>query len=273
MPAPATGATPTSRGHLNPGAPGVTLERFAVAPELAELVRHVWVARWDLPPGEISRQRVLTYPAFNVALAPFGASIHGPDPKLHVRELSGRSWTVGLLLRPAAGPLLSPVTPALLLGDWKPLTHAPLEEASAAMASEDPSASLGTIVLDWLGQVATRVDERGRLVNTVCRLAEEDGAILRVEELADRANVSRRSLERLTMEYIGVTPKWLIECRRLQAAATTLHAQPSTDLTELALSLHYVDYAHFSRRYKEVLGETPDQTRVLTKRLPARKPP
>jgi len=53
----------------------------------------------------------------------------------------------------------------------------------------------------------------------------------------------------------------LIECRRLQAAATTLHARPDTELTGLALSLGYVDYAHFSRRYKEAIGETPDQTR------------
>jgi AraC-like DNA-binding protein len=30
----------------------------------------------------------------------------------------------------------------------------------------------------------------------------------------------------------------------------------------LATDLHYVDYSHFSRRYKEVVGETPDQTRA-----------
>jgi transcriptional regulator GlxA family with amidase domain len=28
------------------------------------------------------------------------------------------------------------------------------------------------------------------------------------------------------------------------------------------LSLQYVYYAHFSRRYREVIGETPDQTRA-----------
>ena len=67
------------------------------------------------------------------------------------------------------------------------------------------------------------------------------------------------------MDHTGLTPKWLIECRRLQQAATTLHAQPDTDLTDLALSLQYVDYAHFSRRYKVVLGETPDQTRAAAR--------
>jgi AraC-like DNA-binding protein len=74
--------------------------------------------------------------------------------------------------------------------------------------------------------------------------------------------LSPRSLERRVVDHIGLTPKWLIECRRMQRAATTLHAHPDTDLTQLALSLQFVDYAHFSRRYKAVIGETPDQTRA-----------
>jgi AraC-like DNA-binding protein len=68
----------------------------------------------------------------------------------------------------------------------------------------------------------------------------------------------------LVVRHIGVTPKWLIECRRLQEAAVTLRTRPQPNLTDLALSLHYFDYAHFSRRYKEVLGETPEQTRART---------
>jgi AraC-like DNA-binding protein len=53
----------------------------------------------------------------------------------------------------------------------------------------------------------------------------------------------------------------LIECRRLQQAATTLFTAPGTDLSELAARLDYTDYAHFSRRYRAVLGESPDTTR------------
>jgi methylphosphotriester-DNA--protein-cysteine methyltransferase len=73
----------------------------------------------------------------------------------------------------------------------------------------------------------------------------------------------------LVRKFIGVTPKWLMECRRLQYAATTLHAQPDTNLTQLAMDLHYVDYAHFFRRYKDVLGETPDETRTSAKQAHA----
>jgi transcriptional regulator GlxA family with amidase domain len=68
-------------------------------------------------------------------------------------------------------------------------------------------------------------------------------------------------MERLVRSHIGMTPKWLIECRRLQRAATTLFMSPDTDLSLLAADLGYTDYPHFSRQYQRVLGETPRATR------------
>jgi AraC-like DNA-binding protein len=259
---------PQSKGHLNPGAPGVELERFEVDRALADLVRHVWLARWRLPDGEISRQRVLTYPTFNLVIMDGAAALYGPDPKLHVRALSGRGWALGLLLRPAAGVLVSPVAPIDLVGSSRPFTDAPIDEIENTMGQGGrlDVARFAALISRWLGPVAARVDDRGRLVNRVCRLAEEDHTIARVAALARRVGLSPRSLERLVVGHIGVTPKWLLECRRLQEAATTLHARPDPDLTDLALSLGYVDYAHFSRRYKDVIGETPDQTRAARRR-------
>jgi len=264
---------PQSKGHLNPGSPGVELERFEAAPALADLVRHVWIARWQLPPGEVNRQRVLTYPTFNLVIAGGAAALYGPDPKIQIRALSGHGWALGLLLRPAAGVLLSSVAPADLVGASCPVDGAPIAEVGQAMAQARRVPLLFEMISRWLGAAAARVDARGRLVNKVCRIAEEDGDIVRVADLARRARLSPRSLERLVSRHIGVTPKWLIECRRLQEAATTLHARPRTDLTALALSLYYVDHAHFSRRYKEVLGETPDQTRARASSRREEAPP
>jgi AraC-like DNA-binding protein len=252
---------PESKGHLNPGAPGVDLDRFEPDPALADLVRHIWLARWRLPPGEVTHQRVLSYPAFNLVIMDRAAALYGPDPKLQVRSLSGSGWALGLLLRPAAGRLLARVPPAELVARSQPVPHAPIEEIERAVTEPTPGPIISAVVSRWLAPLAAQVDDRGRLVNRVCRLAEEEEDIVRVAALARRAGLSARSLERLVVDQIGLTPKWLIDCRRLQHAATTLHARPDTDLTALALSLRFVDYAHFSRRYKEVIGETPDQTR------------
>lgn len=254
-------ASPASRGHLNPGDPRVSYDRFELGEGLRELVRHVWVVRWNVPAGEHRRQRVLAYPAFNAVIQPSGAELFGADPRMSVHDLAGASWVVGILFRPAAGVLLTQTLPPDLLGVGEPLPSAPVARISAAMNAADARGELVQILSRWLRPLSDRVDDQCRLVNEVCRWAEEDDTILRAADLAARVGVSARTLQRLVKAHTGVSPKWLIECRRLQRAATTLTAHPRTELTPLAAELGFSDYSHFSRRYRAVLGETPEETR------------
>lgn len=253
-----------SRGHLNPGDRAVVFDRFELGDDLAELVRHVWVVRWTVPAGETRAQRMLTYPAFNAIVQPEGTTLAGPDPHVSVVELAGESWAVGVLFRPAAAPLLTEQPVHELVAREVALVGAPEGQIAAAMqAPDDPDSrpDLVQILREWLLPIASRVGEPGRLMNAVGRLAEEDTEMVRSTELAARAGIGVRTLERLVREHVGVSPKWLIECRRLQDAATTLYAQPDTDLSALGASLGFADYPHFSRRYAAILGETPEQTR------------
>jgi len=253
---------PESKGHLNPGSGGVSFDRFELGADLAELVRHVWVPRWTVPEGEVRPQRVLSYPAINAVLEPAAAALYGPDSRVQVRELRGTSWAVGILLRPAAGPLLTATDPVTLVGSSEPLPTAPAGLVGRIMAEHAyVRDELKGVLRDWLLPLAADVDERGRLVNEACRLAEEDPGLTRAADLAARLGLSPRSLERLVRSHVGMTPKWLIECRRLQHAATTLFTSPGTDLSVLAAELEYTDYSHFSRQYQRVIGESPRATR------------
>jgi AraC-like DNA-binding protein len=253
---------PDSKGHLNPGAGGLRFDRFELGAGLAGLVRHVWVPRWAVPDGEVLPQRVLTYPAFNVVITPEYAALFGPDSRAGVQELRGTSWGVGILFRPAAGPLLTATDPVTLVAASEPLPTAPAERVRQVMAAPDyDRAEVVRTLRAWLLPVADRVDERGRLVNEACRLAEEDPDLTRAADLAARLGLSPRSLERFVRSHTGLTPKWLIECRRLQEAATTLFGAPDTDLSGLAADLGYTDYPHFFRQYQRVLGESPRETR------------
>ena len=249
-----------SRGHLNPGAPEVALSRFPIG--LDDLVRWAWVVRWDVAPGRTSVQRVLQYPAFNLVVDPLGAHLHGPKTVVDVRELAGRSWVAAVLLRPAALPLLSTTPPTELRGAAEPFREAPVATVTAAMHdSADPDRAVAAVLRDWLAPYAERVEEAGRLVNRACALAEERADVLRADQLADEVGVAPRTLERLVRAHVGLTPLWLIECRRLQYAATTLRRDPGTDLAALAADLGYADQAHLTRRYRAVVGETPGATR------------
>lgn len=261
-PTPESESEPESKGHLNPGSSGLAFDRFELGDGLSDLVRHVWVPRWSVPAGEVRPQRVLTYPALNAVITPEYASLFGPDSRLQVQELRGTSWAVGILFRPAAGPLLTSSDPVKLVGASEPLPAAPAGPVRQVMAGVTYERDeLVRTLRGWLRPIAARVDDRGRLVNEACRLAEEDSALTRAADLSARLGVSSRSLERLVRGHTGMTPKWLVECRRLQHAATTLFASPDSDLSLLAADLGYTDYSHFSRQYHRVLGESPRETR------------
>ncbi|MDP5226565.1 MULTISPECIES: helix-turn-helix domain-containing protein [Arthrobacter] len=253
-----------SKGHLNPGVPGVRMERFALArpgEPLAEVVRHLWFGRWSLPPGVVRPQRVLSYPAANLVIMPQGALLAGLGTAVAVQELSGESWVLGALLRPAATRLFTDEEPKALIGARRPLPEAPVSEVSELVHDAGAQDALAAIVRVWLAPVAERMDDRMRLCNDVCRLAEDDGSLTRVDELADRAGLPLRTLDRLVRDHVGVSPKWLLDCRRLQEAATILYADPDVRLADLALRLGFSDQAHFARSYRRVVGETPSQTR------------
>src|SRR5579859_5769932 len=96
-----------SRGHLNPS-PITPVHRLPPPADLAEAVAHFWIPEWDLPPGEVWRQWVLTYPVVNLVIQPAApegeVTAHGPHTSISYRDLTGRGWAVGTLLKPAAVP-------------------------------------------------------------------------------------------------------------------------------------------------------------------------
>jgi AraC-like DNA-binding protein len=55
---------------------------------------------------------------------------------------------------------------------------------------------------------------------------------------------------------LGLTPKWLIQRRRLQEAAEHLRGRGTT-LAEVSALLGYADQPHFSRDFARVTGMTP----------------
>jgi len=62
----------------------------------------------------------------------------------------------------------------------------------------------------------------------------------------------------LVHRRLGLTPKWLIQRRRLQEAAERLRSGPA-GLGDVAAVLGYADQAHFTRDFARVTAMTPGQ--------------
>jgi AraC-like DNA-binding protein len=87
--------------------------------------------------------------------------------------------------------------------------------------------------------------------------AETDRTITRAEELAGRAGLSLRSLQRLFTEYVGFGPKWVIQRYRILDAAAAAHSGEPVDWAALATELGFSDQAHLTRAFTQVVGTPP----------------
>jgi len=106
------------------------------------------------------------------------------------------------------------------------------------------------------------VDVEGELVNAAVAYIEDNPDVLRVAQVCDRFNLSERALQRLARRRLGLTPKWLIQRRRLQEAAERLR-DGSTTQAEIAAALGYADQPHLIRDFAGVTGMTPGQFAAL----------
>ena len=257
---------PVEHAHLR-DASGFSppVHRFAPTPDLADVVRRHWVPVWDLPEGRTTVQRVLQYPVCLVVVAHDYARVVGPTTGLATTELSGRGWAAGVMLQPAAGALLldGPVelTDAVCdLADVTTLDGVALTTAVREVMGPDPADPRRQADAVALMEAALRrlppVDEEGHLVNAIVEHVEADPSVLRVAQVCEKFSLTERTLQRLTSRRIGLSPKWLIQRRRLQEAAQRLTGT-SPDLARVAADLGYADQAHFARDFRAVTGLTP----------------
>ena len=96
----------------------------------------------------------------------------------------------------------------------------------------------------------------GTVGQIVARIAG-DRTITRVDQIAAQFAMPARQLQRLFRDYVGVTPKWVIQRYRLIEAAERLAAGAVADFAGLALDLGYADQAHFIRDFKKIVGSAP----------------
>ena len=254
---------PTERAHLF-DASGYTppIHRFAPSPDLADVVRRYWMPVWSLPDGQASVQRVLQYPVCLIVISPEYALLVGPSTGLSTQELTGSGWALGTMLQPAAGLALVGGPVEQLTDQAVPLADLDLAQRVRAAIGDDPDdpdrRQAGVSAVEEALAALLPVDDEGRLVNAIVEYVEADAGVQRVGQVCDKFAITERTLQRLTARRIGLSPKWLIQRRRLQEAAERL-GDDQPDLARVAADLGYADQAHFSRDWRAVTGLTPGE--------------
>jgi AraC-like DNA-binding protein len=258
---------PIDGAHLTgASAPSPPVHRYAPSPQLSPLVRRYWIPVWHVPDGEVWTQKVLQYPICLLVVSTDYARFYGVTTGLSTVELSGDGWAVGTMLQPAAGRLLWGAHVSQLTDRHVDLQSVPSLaaadlpgriRATMAPAPSDPTRHAEAIrhVEEVLAEHLP-VDRVGVLVNAIVERVESDQHMMRVDDLADAFGLGERQLQRITRDRLGLTPKWLIQRRRLHDATLRLK-QGSVSLGDLAHELGYTDQAHFTRDFSQVTGTPP----------------
>lgn len=256
---------PVDRAHLTSvSRPSPPLHRYAPSPDLADLVERYWIPVWSLPAP--STQSTLQHPVCLLVVSNDYARFYGPTRGLSTVTLAGEGYAAGVMLAPAAGRLLlgrpvGEVTDRHLdLGELTTVDGAALTaDVRAAMepapgAPESHAAAIA--VYERRLRAFLPVDEQGLAVNRLVDWLRAHPEVTRVGEVADAVGLGERALHRLTTDRLGLSPKWLVQRRRLHDAVLALKAG-TPSLADLAAELGYTDQAHFTRDFRTVTGTTP----------------
>ena len=254
------------RAHLkDPRDASHVMFRYAADPEFAGLLQRFWIPVWSVPPGAEAPQKVLQYPVSLFVVTAEYARFYGVVSGLSSTTLTDEGWAVGLMCEPAAGSLIAGsmaeftdrfVDVREVLGD----TGSRLVERLRTVMAPDPTSTEAHRAAMTAYGDALRpflpVDEEGDLVNRVVAFVESRSDVLRVAQVCAEFDLPERALQRLVHRRLGLTPKWLIQRRRLQEASERLRTR-STTLAEVASLLGYADQPHFIRDFSRVTGMTP----------------
>lgn len=235
--------------------------RFLPVGPLAEFVEHFWSVSWDLAGQPPLLRETLPHPSVHLVIEAGRSGLAGVHTGRFSRRLEGRGWVLGTkflpgCFRPFWGRPVSEFTnQTLSLGRAFGAQGEALEAAVLA-CDADVVAAVGHVEAFLLERLP-EPDAKARLARRVVARILEDRGLTQVEAVAREVGLSLRSLQRLFQDYVGVSPKWVVQRYRLHEAMEQLEANRAVDLPALALALGYFDQAHFIKAFKTYLGRTP----------------
>lgn len=248
----------STRGILNPGAALTRFELTRRSPHtaLAPFVDFYWIVRWDLVDGRQHLQQVLPHPSVHLVFQQGRSGIHGVM-RIHRERLEGAGQVFGVRFR--AGGFrsffdrpVSAITDRILpVHDVFGVGGLALQ---GAVLREPDDARRVTLMDEFLCSAAPAPDPLAEAVGSIVEQIAADPALTRVDQVARRCGTSPRRLQRLFAEYVGVSPKWVIQRYRLHEAAERLERQ---SVTAVAADLGYADHAHLTRDFRSAVGASP----------------
>ena len=252
----------TPRGVLNlkVGEKKFQLSRYLPSQDLSFFVEHYWIVSWDLRGQEPYVQETLPYPSVHLVFEKNNSHVFGVGRRKFSRLLEDKGQVFGIKFKPGAFypfvklPVSNFTDTSISFGDVFGIDGNILEDA---IFSREDEAEMREIGEHFLHERFPERDENVAEVNRIVDYIIAHPEVTRVDDIVNCLNLNKRTLQRLFSQYVGVSPKWVIQRYRLHEVAERLADDKAVDCTEMALDLGYFDQAHFIKDFKAIVGWTP----------------
>ena len=234
--------------------------RYHASSDLDPFVEHYWSVAWDLRGQPPQRVETLPHPSVHMVFERGRMSeVHGPLRTKFSRLLKKKGRVFAVKFRPGGFYPFVQVSLSRFVGAVIPIDNVfgPQGLDLHRTVPQNVDSVCIALVEQFLRDRRPLADENACRASQIVYAVARDRGILRVQDLVDRYDTDRRTLQRLFARYVGVNPKWVIQRYRLHEAAEQLAASATTNQSELALSLGYSDQAHFIRDFKAIVGVSP----------------
>ncbi|MEL7155643.1 MAG: helix-turn-helix domain-containing protein [Actinomycetota bacterium] len=223
---------------------GVSVLRRTPPAPLDRLVERIWQASWALAPGQQVAPEVVTHPAVTLTFEQGLATITGLGSLRYRRELVGRGRVLGLVFRPGCfRPLLG--RPVETLTEQSIPAHEvfgpSMLDLQEALRLPMPLDRQIALLVDYFGPMVPPERTPSEAVAELVHYITREPGINGVGDVCRRLGLGRRQLHRIFSDHVGVSPKWVIERRRLSAGEPIVGPQPTPRWGELARELSLTD--------------------------------
>jgi AraC-like DNA-binding protein len=256
--------TEKSVGILNYPAFEQTLHfaRYLPSSDLAGFIEHYWIVAWDRRGQEPFIQEVLPHPSVHLTLIRNQSALFGVMTGKFAYHCVGKGHVFGVKFRPGAfypfyrQPVSNFIDATLPIDAVFGVDVNELEASVVGQADETERVRIVESVLRaHLPERDPNVELIGRIIDAIAA----DRSIRRADDLIERMNLPRRTIQRLFNEYVGIGLKWVIQRQRLHEAVEQIADGQPVDWAGLALDLGYFDQAHLIKDFKSIMGQTPGE--------------
>lgn len=231
-------------------------------PDLAPWVAHYWSIKWDL--RGCAPQTVESLPHPNVHLIFAGAKpvVSGVQQRKFSRVLEGQSKVFGIKFQPGGfRPFFNGAVSTLAnrTVSAKSIFGKDVEKLAPVLLSSREEDQKIEAVNAFFRARMPKPDETAALARQLVNRVLQETDIKTVDDLAEKAGIGKRSLQRIFGEYVGASPKWVIRRNRLHELVERFNAGDSLDWPQVALELGYFDQAHLINDFRSIVGYSPAQ--------------